>query len=111
MTKQEILHATQANFEELRSTWNDHMRDEGLGALVFVSGEISASTGGIECEYWTLGELRTYLRRMQENDEIVFKWLKLAKTGGGFPVVIISSGREDTSNELYLSSVRKSQKA
>jgi len=109
MTKKEILQATQANFEELRETWNDHMRDEGLGALVFMSGELSAAEGRIDCEYWTLGELRSYLRRMQENDEIVFKWLKLARSGGGFPVVIISPGEHTESKELYLSSVKKAQ--
>jgi len=109
MDKREILQATQANFEELRDTWNDHMRDEGLGALVFMSGVLPAAQGRIECEYWTLGELRSYLRSMQENDEIVFKWLKLAKSGGGFPVVIISPGEQNESKELYLSSVKKAR--
>jgi len=111
MTRNEILQTTHANFDEFRALWLDHVRDKGLGALVFSLDEVSGDEDEIQCEYWTLSELRDYVRRMQECDEVVYTWLKNAEHAGGYPIVIFSRGSEPDCEQLHFSSVGKPQAA
>jgi hypothetical protein len=109
MTKAEILEATQRHFDELRTLWRKHLRADGLGVLVFESGDHPAQDDALECEYWTLGALRAALREHEENDEVVYRYLQLATTGEGFPVVIVPR-EPDSETEFFLSHIRRKQK-
>jgi|GEM_PF-3156732 len=109
MTKLEIIHATHSNFSEFLRIWRDHRREQGLGALVFVSEEMTGNEEEVSCEYWTLSELRQYMRRMQQYDEVFYKWLTNAEREGGYPIIIFSSGAGAEIEQLHFSSVKKAQ--
>jgi len=109
MKRNEILKAIHGNFGEFLHIWLEHRQDRGLGALVFTSEEESGSDEELSCEYWTLNELRHYLRRMQECDEIFYSWLRNAEREGGCPIVIFCQSSRPGSEQLHFSSVRESQ--
>jgi hypothetical protein len=109
MTRNEILQATHANFSEFMLIWREYKRDRGLGALVFTSDEISCDQDEVQCEFWTLSELREYLRRMQQCDEVFYKWLKSAEQEGGYPVVIFSPINQPDFEQLHFSCVSKAR--
>jgi hypothetical protein len=109
MTRREILQATQASFGEFMRIWRDYKRDRGLGALVFTSDEVSCEEDEVQCEFWTLSELRQYMQRMQQCDEVFYKWLKGAEQEGGYPVVIISPSSQPDIEQLHFSCVSKAQ--
>jgi len=76
---------------------------------VFSSDEVSCEEDEIQCEFWTLGELRGYMRRMQCCDEVFYKWLRAAEKEGGYPVVIFSPSSQPEMEQLHFSCVSKTQ--
>jgi hypothetical protein len=105
MTREEILRATQNNFEEFFAIWTEHMDHKGLGALVFSSGDELPSDQPYQCAYLTLGELRDFLKRISTNDGFVYRWVKQAKSFRGIPILIIPPDLQER-RELFFSSVR-----
>ena len=89
MTKQEILRTTHAKFEEFRAVWADLVQELGFGALVFVSDDAPGADDEIQCQFWTLGELRHYLRHEPEGNEVMSRLLRAAESGGGYPLSLI----------------------
>ena len=111
MRRQEILRAVHAAFNKFQKMWENNMRDVGLGALVFVDEETVFTQGELACDYWTLADLRRYVRQVGENDEVVYQWLRAAETEGGFPVVVISPSAHPSGHNLVLSAMRKTMVA
>ena len=109
MTREEIIQTTHSNFSEFRQIWKDHSREQGLGALVFNSDEDAGDEDDIDCEYWTIHELRGYLRRMEEFDEVMYQWLVSAVREGGYPIVIFSRDDQPGKEQLHVSSVTNKQ--
>jgi len=109
MTRNEILQATHASYSEFLHIWTEHRRDRGMGALVFVSGAASGIEDEVRCEYWTLGDLRHYLRSVEQCDEVFYQWLKNAERAGGCPIVIFSPGTQGDGEQLHYSCVRGSE--
>lgn len=107
MTRDKIIHAIHANFTEFRKIWKDRSREQGLGALVFTSDDDdTGEEDDMTCEFWTIGELRGYLRRMQEYDEVMYQWLISAVREGGYPIVIFSKDPHPGMEQLHVSFVR-----
>ena len=88
-TRDEILQASHERYSEYQHKWLELRREQGMGALVFMSDEVSVGEDAIEFEYWTFDELRGHFRRMQECDETINKWLAYAQREGGYPVMIM----------------------
>ena len=109
MTIPKILQVTRSGFKEFLNIWLQHKRNKGLGALVFMSEDLPDEEDEIRCEYWTLGELRNYVRRMEECDEVIYKWLKRADGEGGYPIVIFSPTGAGGNEQLHFSVVTGEQ--
>ncbi len=109
MTRKEILEAVRSGYSEFRHIWLEHKKDYGLGALVFTTDDLPDALDEVQCEYWTLSELRHYLRRMQEYDEVVYQWLNGAARGKGYPVVIFSQGSDPGCEQIHFACVTKEQ--
>jgi len=105
MKVKKILQVAQTGYREFLDIWRLHRKDHGPGALVFMSDEIADDGDEVACEYWTLGDLRRYLRTMNECDEVVYKWLIDATREGGYPVVIFSSGKPDVIESIHFASI------
>lgn len=109
MTRSEILQATHANFNEFMRIWRNYRKHQGLGALVFTSNEESCEEDEVQCEFWTVSELRHYMRRMQQCDEVFYKWLRGAEQEGGYPVIIISPSMQPDIEQLHFACVSNTQ--
>jgi len=96
MEVKKILEVAQSGYREFLDIWRRHRKTQGPGALVFMSADIPDDGDDITCEYWTIGDLRRYVRTMNECDEVVYKWLTEAVREGGYPVVIFSAVRPET---------------
>lgn len=107
MTRNEILQVTHVNFSEFQRIYLERKRDQGLGALVFMSEEGSGTEDEVQCEYWTLSELRHYLRSMEQCDEVFYKWLTNVEGEGAYPIVIFSPNSELGCEQLHFACVRK----
>lgn len=95
----------QMNFEELFGVWNRNMDLKGMGALVFISGSDSTAENEFDFEYLTLGELRDYLTRFNDNHRFVYRWVKQAESVRGIPVVILPPAAP-SNQQLSASSAR-----
>jgi len=74
-----------------KSAWSEESTRYGSGAIVILPSRTSADSGEVECEYWTVDEIRSSLRAIQEEDEFVYRWISRCEQDGGLPVVVLSS--------------------
>ncbi len=73
------------------TAWAEEIRQHGRGALVFLPAEHEEGANGLaECEYWTLGEIRSSLRDLGAEDEFTLRWLLDCENNGGLPVIILA---------------------
>ena len=91
MEVKKILEVAHTGYREFYDIWRMHCREEGFGALVFMSENIPEDGEEVCCEYWTLADLRRYVRTMNECDEVIYKWITDAARDGGYPIVIFTS--------------------
>ena len=111
MEMKKILELAHTGYKEFFDVWRRHRKNQGPGALVFTTSEIPDEGDNIPCEYWTLGELRQYVRRMNECDEVVGKWISDAAREGGYPIVIFSTADFEVTETIHFLTVTNAQVA
>jgi len=89
MTRDAILRATHARYEQFFSIWRTHADSRGPGVLVFISGADSREAGDIDVGFLTLKELRDYLHIAGRSRGIAYRWVKQSAAAGGIPLIIL----------------------
>ncbi len=107
-----ILRGIRSHFDELKKVWMEEKRQYGPGALVFHADFEPGSTADeINCEFWTMAELRAELRAQNEPDERLYKWLRDVDVTDGFAIVILSAEQTTGTNGMQFQRlVRESSK-
>ena len=81
--------------EAFAAVWEDEMQEHGRGALAFLPGTVGEERpDGVECEYWTLAEIRARLRDLGQEDEFVLRWLLECDARHGLPVIIVAPDQQ-----------------
>jgi len=111
MEVKRILEVAHTGYKEFFDIWRKHVKVQGPGALVFMSSEIPDDGEDISCEYWTLDDLRHYVRRMNECDEMMYKWISDAVREGGYPIAIFSAASPESTETIHFVTVTNAKVA
>jgi hypothetical protein len=72
--------------------WLEGFLERGPGAIVL--HQVHTAVGDLRSvsEYWTLAEIRTFLRNMGHLDEFIYAWLLSINDQDAFPTILIGAG-------------------
>jgi len=91
MNVNELLDRLREEPDAFAAVWEVEALRHGRGSLVFLPArEESEGINGMDCEFWTLDDIRARLRDLGVEDEFPLRWLLECDANYGLPVIIIS---------------------
>jgi hypothetical protein len=103
-TRCTLLRRIVAEYESLEMFWCEGYFERGLGAVVLY--QVHTAVGNLRSvsEFWTLGDVRAYVRSLGYFDEFIHAWFTSVCEADAFPVLVI--GAEGDSGQMRLSFYR-----
>jgi hypothetical protein len=106
-TRRALLQRIAEEYETLQPFWREGYYERGPGALVLYQRHTAVGDLRSVAEFWTLGELRSYLRSLGCYDEFTYAWFHSVRDIDAFPAFVVGPDHEMSRMKLSFYRIHK----